>query len=109
MSKTVNLDIDQGTNWSTTLVIQEANGQPVNLTGFFGESQIRKHPTSNAATSMVVSLGGNTGQITLSVTPGLTSNLAPGRYVYDVRLTSNTGSVSRPVSGDVFIIPAVTA
>jgi hypothetical protein len=37
-----------------------------------------------------------------------TANLTPGRYVYDVLLTSSTGVKTRVIEGIITIMPSVT-
>lgn len=48
------------------------------------------------------------GEITLSVTAANTSTLTPGRYVYDVVITSPASVVTRVVEGIVTVLPSVT-
>jgi hypothetical protein len=48
------------------------------------------------------------GEITLSVSAANTSVLTPGRYVYDVKITSPDDIVTRVVEGIVTVLPSVT-
>jgi hypothetical protein len=48
------------------------------------------------------------GEITLSVTSANTTLLTPGRYVYDVVITSPASVVTRVVEGIVTVLPSVT-
>jgi len=108
MATKANLIIDQGASYSTSIDILDENNDPINLTTYTGSAQMRKHYTSSNAASFSVSLGGADGTLNLSLTANATANLAAGRYVYDVELTSNTGVVSRVLEGIVTVTPNVT-
>lgn len=108
MATKANIIIDQGTTFSTVINLTDDNGDPIDLTGYTGDSEMRKHYTSSNSTSFSVSLGGVDGTVTLSLTSAQTSNLTPGRYVYDVEVTSGANVVSRIVEGIVTVTPEVT-
>jgi hypothetical protein len=109
MATKTNLVIDQGSNFSATIAILDAAGQPFNLTYYTGESQIRKHYTSLTSTSFNVELGGANGTVLLSMSSNTTANIAAGRYVYDVEITGGeSNTVTRVVEGIVTVTPNVT-
>jgi hypothetical protein len=108
MATKANITIDQGTTFSTTISLTNDNGEPIDLSGYSGQSQMRKHYTSSNSVSFSVALGSESGTITLSLTSGQTANLTPGRYVYDVEITSSSNVVSRIVEGIATITPEVT-
>jgi hypothetical protein len=108
MATKANIIIDQGTTFSTTINLTDEDELPVNLTGYTGDAEIRKHYTSSNSQSFSVSLGGIAGTIVLSLTALQTANLAAGRYVYDVEITSSSNTVSRIVEGIVTVTPEVT-
>ena len=108
MATKANIIIDQGTTFSTVINLTDDNGDPVDLTGYTGDSEMRKHYTSSNSQSFTVSLGGTSGTVTLSLTSAQTANLTPGRYVYDVEVTSGSNVVSRIVEGIVTVTPEVT-
>lgn len=108
MAIKANIIIDQGASFLTSIDLTDDNDDPINLTGYTGAAQIRKHYTSSNSTSFSVALGGVNGTVDLSLTPTQTSNLAAGRYLYDVELTSGSGTVSRIVEGIVTVAPQVT-
>lgn len=104
-----NLILDQGSTFSTTVEVTDENDDPIDLTGYTGAGQIRKHYTSSNATAFSVSLGGATGTISLGLTAVQTANLVAGRYVFDIELTSTgSGAVSRILEGIVTVTPQVT-
>ena len=108
MALKANITIDQGTTFSTTIDVTDEDGNIVNLTGFTGAAQMRKHYTSPTYYAFTVSVSAITGEVTLSMTANATNNVAPGRYVYDCELTDSNGTVSRLVEGIVTVTPGVT-
>lgn len=107
MATKLNLFIDQGSDFETSIVITDETGEPIDITEFTGRSQIRRHYTSLAAIDFFIDIG-NEGVVTLALPANTSSNMASGRYVYDVELVSPTGVVSRVVEGVVSINPEVT-
>jgi hypothetical protein len=108
MATKANITIDQGTTFSTTISLTDDNGDPINLTGYSGRSQMRKHYTSSNSQSFTVSLGEVSGIVSLGLTASQTANLVPGRYVYDVEVVSGANVVSRIIEGIVTVTPEVT-
>lgn len=107
MAIKANLTIDQGTDYQTSITLTDVDDNVVNLSGYTANAQIRKTYTSSNAVNFTVSLIAATGEVALSLTDTQTSNLVPGRYVYDVLLTS-TGITTRIVEGIVTVTPGVT-
>lgn len=107
MASKANLTIDQGTTFTTTITITDDDGNALDLTGYTGAAQLRKHYTSSNSVNFTVSITPATGEVTLSLTANATSNIVAGRYVYDCELT-NSGTVSRVLEGIVTITPQVT-
>lgn len=107
MASKANLIIDQGTTFSTTITVTDDDGNALDLSGYTGAAQIRKHYTSSNSVSFNVSISAATGEVTLSLTANATSNIVAGRYVYDCELT-NSGTVSRVLEGIVTVTPQVT-
>jgi hypothetical protein len=108
MATKANIVVDQGTTFSTSINLTDDDGNPVDLTGYTGRSQMRKHYTSTNSQSFSVSLNSQQGSITLSMSANQTSNIVPGRYVYDVEIASGANVISRVVEGIVTVTPEVT-
>lgn len=108
MATKVNLVVDQGADFTTTITLKEDDGSLLDLSTYGGAAQMRKHYTSTSATNFTVSLAGNSGVVTLTMSANTTSNLTAGRYVYDLELTDTGGVVSRIVEGIVTVTPNVT-
>lgn len=107
MADKVNLVIDQGTTYSVDFEVRDANNEIVNLTGYAGEGQVRKHYTSNTYVSFTVNTYSN-GIVRAALTSNQTSSLSEGRYVYDIELTNAANDVTRVVEGIVTVTPEVT-
>jgi len=102
-----NLVIDQGASFETTINVTDDDDEPVNLAGYTGAAQLRKHYTSLTSTAFTVAVNGAAGEVTLSMTANTTANIAAGRYVYDCEIT-NGSVVTRIIEGLVTVTPQVT-
>ena len=108
MAIKAHITIDQGATYSTSIDVTDDAGDAVDLTGYTGAAQMRKHYTSTNAHSFTVSIANASGVVTLSMNAAVTGNISPGRYVYDCELTDGDGTVSRLIEGIVTITPQVT-
>lgn len=108
MATKANLVIDQGSTFSASLNLTDENGDPISLSGYTANSQIRKWYTSaTPAATFTTNVDEELGKITLSLTSDQTSNLEFGRYIYDVEITSGF-IILRIVEGIVTVTPQVT-
>lgn len=110
MAAKANIVIDQGADFATTITVTDTDGSIVDLTGYTGEGQIRKHYTSETAVDLIVEFQDprSSGQVTLSLTNANTAAMEAGRYVYDVEITSGGGTISRLAEGIATVTPQVT-
>ena len=104
----INITIVQGVDFTETFVSRESDGSSSNLAGYSGKAQIKKHPDSTTSKSFSVSITGSTGEVAIAMTSGVTSGLNPGRYLYDVKLTSSSGAVSRLTQGMALVTAGIT-
>lgn len=101
--------IEQGATFSSLLNVEDSNGDAINLYAYTANSQMRKSYYSSSSSVITSTITGTAnGEITLSMTSANTSGLTPGRYVYDVIITSPTNIVTRVVEGIVTVLPSVT-
>ena len=82
-------------------------GNPIDLSTYTLQSQIRKAYTSLNAYSFSVT-GGADGVITLTLSANASSAIPAGRYVYDLRVIDDEGNASRILEGQVKINPSVS-
>lgn len=108
MAIKANIVVDQGTDFSATIDVTDSAGGAYNLTGYTVAAQMRKNYASSTATTFTSSHNGSSGQITLVLLKSTTSSLEPGRYLYDVEITSSGNNTLRVVEGIVTVTPGMT-
>jgi hypothetical protein len=69
---------------------------------------MRKNYASTTAYDFTTTDNEGLGQIFLQMSSSITSQLEPGRYLYDVEITSTAGEISRVVEGIVTVTPGIT-
>jgi hypothetical protein len=107
MSTRANIVIDQGTNFVTQINLNDSSGNPVDLSSYTINSQIRKTYNSISAYSFTASAN-SSGVIVLQLTGNTSASIPAGRYLYDVKATDNYGNASRIMEGQVTINPQVS-
>jgi hypothetical protein len=111
MSAYVELFMDQGADFSTTIAINDENNNiPQNLTGSIVTSQMRKSLVSlNATASIVCTIPVPTnGEILLHLDAANTANITAGTYFFDARVKDINLNTSRLVEGIIFVTPSIT-
>ena len=100
---------DQGSNFSSEITVTDVDDSPIDLTNYTARGQIRRTYTSSNATSFTAAINNPTsGIVSISLTSATTTNMKPGRYVYDVEIVSNTNIVIRVIEGQFILTPSVT-
>ena len=103
------LTLEQGASFTTTVTVNGSDGSPTNLTSYTAAAQIRKSYYSTTANSFTVTVSNAAaGELTMAMSAANTANLTPGRYVYDLLITSPTAVKTRVVEGIVTLLPSVT-
>lgn len=109
MAGYVPLEVEQFSTFTRVITVKAANGSFQNLQGFYANTIIRKSYYSEHSNTITTVLSdASNGEITLSMTAANTGLLTPGRYVYDVVSTSNTGIRQRLIQGIVVVNPGAT-
>lgn len=106
------LIVDKGTDFNAIITISDdITGDTLNVSGYTFSSQIRKSPYSANATASMVCVINNaaTGNVSLTMGANVTSNINPGRYMFDMKMTNTFGTVTRVVEGIITITPSITA
>ena len=106
MASKVNLTMDQGSYFEENFSIASADGV-VNLSGYTAACQMRKHFTSLTAIDLVTVLE-DSGRLVISLPSSNTASIEPGRYLYDVEITSPENSVIRVIEGIMTVTPNIT-
>ena len=104
------LTIDQGTSFETSIDLTNDDGTAINVANYTFQSQIRKsYYSSNATANITITIvDAANGNVKLSITSANTANITPGRYLYDVKMTSNTNVITRILEGIVTVTPQVS-
>lgn len=107
MSTRANIVIDQGTTFSTHIILNDAAGDPIDLSTYIVESQFRK--SYNSVNAYSFETGANSsGSITMSINATSSAAVPAGRYVYDLLVTDAYGNATRIMEGQVTINPSVS-
>jgi hypothetical protein len=103
------LYIEQGATFSTTVNVEDTQGNSINLASYTAASQMRKSYYSTSASNITSTITGTAnGEITLSMTAANTANLTAGRYLYDLVITAPNSTKTRVVEGIVIVLAGVT-
>lgn len=109
---THNFSIEQGATFSLTMT-WKIDRNPVNLAGY--TARLKAKPTIHrlavldwTTESGNITLGGETGTITLYMSAADTTTLRAGKYVYDLELVSGE-YVTRLLKGEITVLANVTA
>lgn len=109
MAAYTEITIEQGSTFTSTVNVEDAYNNPINLSGYSASSQMRKSYYSSSYINISATITGNSnGEITLSMTAANTANLTAGRYVYDLIIDDGANTITRVVEGIATILPSVT-
>jgi hypothetical protein len=109
LAEFVELQIEAGATFSTEITVNDATGQALNLSNYLTRSQMRKSYYSTTSTDFTLTvIDADNGIIKMAMDAPTTANLRAGRYVYDVEIESDDGTISRIFEGIVTVLPNVT-
>ena len=98
-----NITVNTGEYFSRDFYLDNLDGSPLDLTGYSGSSQIRKHANSlnPTATFTLTFVDRSNGRIRVALASTITTTIKPGRYVYDILFTDDTGKKSVVIEGNI--------
>jgi hypothetical protein len=109
MATISNLYVDAGADYSNIITVTASSGQPLDLTGYSVASQMRKSYQSSTAYAFTASIyNASSGKVRLQLSSSTSESIPAGRWLYDVEITSSSGSKTRVVEGIVTINPQIT-
>jgi hypothetical protein len=109
MATYVELQIDQGAAFTTTITVSDVAGNTSNLVGYTANAQMRRVWSSVTSTPFKTTFtDAANGQLTMSMTSANTTILNTGRHVYDLKLIDPTGESRRVFEGIVVVNPSVS-
>lgn len=110
MTEYVELYIDQGSDFESTIVLEDdITNLYQNVEGYVVTSSLRRSLISpNTSGNLVCSItDAANGEITISMTAANTANLRIGTHLFDVR-TYVTGKYTRLIEGIIIVTPSIT-
>jgi hypothetical protein len=108
MATKINIEIDQGATFMHVFSVIDNAQNPYDLTGYTAQSQMKRWYSSAISINLGATVNVSTGSVELALAPIATSNIASGRYVYDVMLTDPFNNINRIAEGEVRVNPGVT-
>ena len=104
-----NLEIYQGTDWSATVTVLNADGTPADITGCTAKAQIRRDVADQARRVEVeITTAVASPVVNLSIPHAQTQALSCGSYVWDLDLTSPADLITTVLAGVVVVTREVT-
>ena len=106
-----NIVIEQGFDFNTTFELEDTTTtNPLNLTGYTIEAQLRKTYSSTTSVGFACTIVNlpTDGNIEISLTDTQTVDIKEGRYVYDIKATTVSGKVLKLIEGAALVRPGVT-
>jgi hypothetical protein len=99
----VNLTIDKGVDFSTSLKLK-TDGGIINLTGYTYTAKLRKHYDANSYYTFLVTplTPYNAGVVKLTMSKVTTAQITTGRYVWDLLITYS-GITLKAAEGTVIV------
>jgi len=100
--------IDAGATYRRRFILQDGNGNPVDLTGYRARSKFRTAYGGTVGASLTdetggLSVGGIEGYVDLVIPDSVTKGMATtveGRGIYDIEICQLNGDVTRVVEGE---------
>jgi hypothetical protein len=110
MAMTAYLDVDQGSDFTAMIDLENDDGTPMNLVGTQIYSQFRKSFNSTTSYAFTCAIEDALhGKFSLKLPGTTSSSIKPGRYLYDVEVyNAVSGSKNRVVEGVLTINPEIT-
>ena len=110
MAAIANLQVDQGTTFTSDVTVKDANGNPFDLTGYSARAKLAKGYQSTKTRqdfTTTIASDATSGVVTLTLPATQTTALDDTRYVYDLEI--QTGDVvTRVIEGLISVRPQVT-
>tara|TARA_B100000902_G_scaffold253174_1_gene239606 strand:- start:168 stop:509 length:342 start_codon:yes stop_codon:yes gene_type:complete len=102
----VNIQIEKGTDFSSTFTVKKKDSSVLNLTPYSFSAKMRKHAEASGYVGFAATYGNDAtqGNLTISLTDTQTGIITAGRYEYDVIITNlNNGSKTKIFAGQALV------
>jgi hypothetical protein len=108
MSGKYNIVADQGATFNLNFTVA-TDGTPWNLTGYTFAMQVRRSSNdANTLLNITSATMTSVGSVAVTVSATTMNTVPPGRWVYDIELTSSGGQVTRILEGRFIVKAQVT-
>jgi len=97
----------KGDSFSEPMVLEDSNGEPLDLAGYSFASQLRRTTDGPLVVSFAISVNLGASTVTRSLTSTVTRDL-DGEYVHDFQWTDPQGKIRTLFSGSFEVVPEVT-
>jgi hypothetical protein len=116
MAGKLDIEIEQGTTWLREVIWQDGSKTPIDVTDYHAALQVRESKDSNSTllslldtgTSPAIVVGTTDGKFTITLPAATSAALSFETAVYDFKVTSDTGVVTRLLEGNMILNKAVT-
>lgn len=110
MAQFVELDADQGTDFSYDLDLTADDGTPINVANYIFTSSIKKSydSISNTASFTIQVINESTGNLRFTLSSSVTTGIRAGRYLFDIKQVDSTNITTRILEGIIRINPQIT-
>jgi len=108
MSGKYNIVAEQGATYNLNFRV-ETDGTSWNLTGYTFKMQVRRSSNdANILLNITSATMNSSGSVAVTVSATTMNTVPPGRWVYDIELTSSGGQVTRILEGRFIVKAQVT-
>ena len=107
----VNIQIDKGTDFSSTFDLSKRDNSPLDLTLYYFQAKMRKHASAPGHVAFAATYGGQPtkGNLTISLTAAQTGIITAGRYEYDVLIINRNSNIkTKVIQGQALVIPTAS-
>lgn len=100
----------QGDDWRAELTIDDANGDPLDMTGytFLAQARTKAKSASVAFSFTVDTTSAASGVLVLEVADTVTVDVNPGTYEWDLQWTDGDGKIRTILRGVVTVLAEVS-
>ncbi len=115
-SNTYSFEMNQGSDYTIPIRLQDSTGTAINLTGYSARMQVRRTAGACAVIDELSSEGAEAritieaegGRLSLRFPHSVTETYPAASLVYDVEITAPSGDITRILQGSISISAEVT-
>jgi hypothetical protein len=107
---TTDIYINQGSDYNTTIDIENNDGTPINVAGYIFNGTVKKSIYSaNATANLIITVNSNAnGNLSISMPANVSSNIEAGNFLYTVEMKNTSNITTCILQGLLSIMPSAT-